>query len=468
MRTSYSAAYLLGVAAAVAVLAGCSNGGSQSTLPTGVSTTQSSSQTTHVGEQARPASKGSTAGLDELENFLTKSLPGSEGGQAKIAMLKREVGKHHNRSWMKLKHGASAACTLLYVADPFEEAVYIYTWTACDGFGRGQMVGQLGGPSGFYFVFPTGLCVDKSNNVYVVDAGGPSFGLPGVWEFANNQILPINSWLDKGNVPISCSVDGKGNLAVSNFTTTTIGSGSVYVYSAGSATPQGYYNLGANNGGPPLLWVTYTGWDSSDNLYADGIWCCQIGLGGPTAFDNSQTVLLAGSSKTTTFNTLTPTGTFLSEIQWPGQIQWAYKHLNVNDINATPANSLSTCITQTTLGCGAQYETKVGLSASCPFPGAPPTAPCNLYQAPGVTYMNQSPIALGTWVASNSSAPNRFTVVPNNLNGLIDPGVACMFSSSPTDSCTLIYYYGLGGTPVQEIDQPNYQLFPMAATISQP
>jgi hypothetical protein len=416
MRISRSTVYALGVSAAVAILAGCSSGGSQSALaPPG--TVQQSAQ--HLSARSAHGLVMNGALLPRLQDAM------------------KVRGRKHAHGDSFIKHMTKTG-QLAYVSDPgqifagYPGYVYIYAWNI-PGFTRGTFMGQLAGP----LVEPTGVCVDKNQNVYVAD-----FATSLIWKYAWNDVIPIGVLPDPGNNPLSCSVDKTtGNVAVTNLSTTNNGSGSVYVYPGGSADWVPYYNIGAPSNVLNQMW--FAGYDTNGNLFADG--CVQQPPSGCTLGppNNYVVELPKGADE---FVPIGVQGVGLTAIQVPGQIQWdGAGNLDVGDGTTVPGNSPGACIAQPGSGCGALYATVI--------------KPTELKQE-FVTNFIQSFAVRGSWTQGTR------VIVPNILgNGWGFPG-ACLTPAAPSVTCTLVYYYGMGVSAIAEWDFPYYQLEPWGATVS--
>jgi hypothetical protein len=416
VRISSSTAYALGVSAAVAILAGCTSSGSQSALSPSAPIEQKPQQTHQSISPTKTVL--SALAMQKLNALLSPR-------DSKINVL-TEQRRTHGGSFIK---PAAKAGSLLYVSDADNGYVYIYSWFV-PGFTRGTFMGQLAGP----LSEPVGLCVDKKANVYVADAFGQ-----GVWEFAHNDVIPINFLPDPGNVPISCSVDKiTGNVAVANAETTGAGSGSVYVYPGGSPDWVPYYNIGS----PPLNQMLFDGYDNAGNLFADG--CTALPLTACTAATVQVVELPKGADEFNPPEVLQ--GVPLTQLQFPGQIQWdGQGNLDVGDSGPSlPGNSPAACIGEPTNGCAALYATKIG---------------SGILKQHFVTNFIRSEQTAGTWTVGSR------VVVPNLFGNLSHSG-SCLTPIAPSVTCTLIYYYGLGVSPINEIDAPYYQREPYAATVS--
>ncbi len=132
---------------------------------------------------------------------------------------------------------------LLYVVDEGTRAVSIYSYP------HEKLVGTLTG-----FDYPTGDCVDKAGDVWIVDQGGDD-----VAEFAHGGMAPLQTLTLPGRgeiYPISCSSDqASGNLAITSWY------GGVYVYLQAQGTPKRYSAHWYSN--------EDCAYDDNGNLYVD-------------------------------------------------------------------------------------------------------------------------------------------------------------------------------------------------------
>jgi hypothetical protein len=186
---SRSSSYVLGALVLVAVLAGCSSGGSQATLPAQTQQSQSPSDST-----ARLAA-----------DLLV-------GGAAAA------VRSDHSGSWMEPNARGTA---LLYVSDIFTNDVYVYNYP------KGTLAGTLTG-----FGSPLAMCVDKAGNVWI-----PDYANFEILEYAHGGTSPI-AILSDPYPPYSCAVNPRtGDLAVGGRT-------GIAIYKGAAGTPtvyQGYF-----------------------------------------------------------------------------------------------------------------------------------------------------------------------------------------------------------------------------------
>lgn len=189
---------------------------------------------------------------------------------------------------------AAARGRLLYVADPFANAVLVYTYPQLSG------AGVLTG-----FSSVNGVCTDRQGYVWILDTSDVA-----AWEFAHGGTQPI-SLLTPGDtsgnpgVGSGCSISAKsGDLAVAG-----AGPG-VTVFRNGQQTHATYWDF-------DFFQMSFTGYDKAGNLYVDGIL--------ESSFAHAIAEMPAGSS---TFNQFVFTG---GTIAVPAGIQWDGKYLDVGD-----------------------------------------------------------------------------------------------------------------------------------------
>ncbi len=140
---------------------------------------------------------------------------------------------------------------LLYVTSARGRNVTIYSF---DGPKHVRLVGTLNNFSG-----PTGLCVDKNQNVYIVDNGTEK-----LYKYARGGTKPIATLRDPYGPPISCAVDPlTGNLAVTTAFDSKSSNGSIAVYAKAKGMPKKYVD---QNFGLP----EYCAYDRGGNLFVDG------------------------------------------------------------------------------------------------------------------------------------------------------------------------------------------------------
>ncbi len=274
MRISGSASYAIGVAAAVALLAGCSSSG--------------------AGSQYSPASPvgagtGMT-GLGHTAHVLDRKVT--------ITALKSvKVRPDHHKSWVS--PDASRLPRLLFATDYGANNVNIYSMPGM------ALKGVLTGFNG-----PQGACSDKNGNVWVTNTN-------------TNQIIQLsrsgsilNTLSDPDGYPVGCAVNPtNGDLAVTDIFDFSE-AGGVLIYANASGSPTRISN-------PAQYEYFFDGYDSNGNLYVDGF--------SYPSFTFTISVLPAGSSSMTTASI---SGT---QPLFPGMVQWyrVGNYLAVGDQDAS-------------------------------------------------------------------------------------------------------------------------------------
>lgn len=140
---------------------------------------------------------------------------------------------------------------LIYVSDIKTATVYMY---------GGNPVKQVGKLTGFSN--PGGMCVDASQDVYVVDGGAANT----IYEYKHGGRTPIKKLTDSYGFPLGCSIDPKtGNLAVTDIANTSSqepGNLIIFQHASGAAQEQSVTNMSV------YYFPTY---DSSGDLFVDGV-----------------------------------------------------------------------------------------------------------------------------------------------------------------------------------------------------
>jgi hypothetical protein len=180
MKPRNSAACVLGLTAALAILAGCSAGSQPPLAPSG---------------SMKPAAVQSGV----------RTKPNDRG-----------------RSWMDSN---ARSKDLLYVSDVGQpQDVYVFAY------GTAQLVGTLTG-----FTQVLGLCADRAGHVFVPDASSQIF------EYAHGGTSPIKTLNDPSGYPDGCAVDpATGKLAVANGSGFNSTPGNLLIYANASGTPKQY------------------------------------------------------------------------------------------------------------------------------------------------------------------------------------------------------------------------------------
>jgi hypothetical protein len=259
MRISGSASYAIGVAAAVALLAGCSGGGGGSQY----------SPVSPVGAGTGMTGMGHTAHV--LNRHVT------------ITSLKTaKVHSDHHKSWVS--PDVVRAPRLLFESDSGTNDVYIYTLPAL------ALKGTLTG-----WNEPQGECSDKNGNIWVTNTN-------------SNQIVQLsrtgsimNTLTDSYGYPVGCAINPtNGDLAVTDIFDFS-GAGGIILYANASGS-------GTRITNPAQYEYFFDGYDANGNLYVDGF--------SYPSFTFTISVLPSGSS---TMSTASISGT---QPAFPGMVQW--------------------------------------------------------------------------------------------------------------------------------------------------
>jgi hypothetical protein len=179
-------------------------------------------------------------------------------------------------SWMAPEAKSEA---LLYTAT--EKGVYITSYP------HGKLVGTLAVASG-------GLCSDSHGNVFVTGMSAQD-----IVEYAHGGTSPIATLEDPGYFPYDCSFDGTtGNLAVSNYATSSGGYGNIAIYPDEQGPPVMYSD-------PDIYRYYACGYDNNGNLFV-------VSADGPAPFAE----LPKGSKAFRNFNV---TYLNIGGVQWDGK-----------------------------------------------------------------------------------------------------------------------------------------------------
>jgi len=267
MRISSTAKYALGVTAAAAMLAGCSSGAS-SLAPT------------------------------------TPTM-GAQGIHHQVSTLISHVGQvvpniNHGPSWM---NPDAKTKQFLYVSDAGAGTVQVYAWPKPK-----SAVGTLTG-----FSEPQGLCADSSGNIFVANTEGLN-----ILEYKAGGKSPIATIPDPDGFPAGCSIDSKGNLAVSNIINASGGTpGNLDIYKGTKGTPTKHTSS-------VLLEDFFVGFDKAGNAWVSGI--NSSGVAGFTEFNKK------GKEVTGTISGAT--------IEFPGSTEFDGKVMTTGDQEGAVAYQL--------------------------------------------------------------------------------------------------------------------------------
>ncbi|MBV8725779.1 MAG: hypothetical protein JO078_01605 [Candidatus Eremiobacteraeota bacterium] len=203
----------LGLAGALAALAGCGEGAPQPPAAVSLAPIQS---------QISTAAKSPTGLAVRAERAATPS-------------------------WMDSRAAKGA---LLYISDSSLNDVFAFTWPKL------RLVGNLSG-----LHFPQGLCVDAGANVYVTDTARSQ-----VLEYPHGSAKSIKRLADPHEYPASCWVAPNGDLAVGNILSRqghSYGAGSLSIYKGAAGRPKTFAY-------PGILKLFFDAYDAAGNVLIDG------------------------------------------------------------------------------------------------------------------------------------------------------------------------------------------------------
>jgi hypothetical protein len=172
------------------------------------------------------------------------SYTAQQRGPSAAAVGVRAQHPRGGRSWIRPLNDSE----LLYVSDSADDVVDVF------GYPSGTPVGQLTG-----FSMPQGLCADRDGDVYVTNTATSQ-----ILEYAPASSTLLQTISDAGEYPIGCAVNSVGQLAVTNFSTTSGGAGgSLSVYPPSFGGPITITS-------PDFESMYFAGFDSNNNLFIDG------------------------------------------------------------------------------------------------------------------------------------------------------------------------------------------------------
>jgi hypothetical protein len=248
-----------GVLATVALLAGCSGGGLQS----------SSSFASSSGQGLASGGRGlGPLGDHHLSTYTSVRAP--------------TVKPDHHTSWVS--PDVNSARRLLFISDDSSQDVYIFTMPAM------QLKGTLTGFDG-----PQGLCSDNQGNIWIVNTS--TFQ---AFKYTRTGQL-LGSVSDPSGTPAGCAINPtNGDLALSDLVGSS-GAGGVEVYHNASGSPTRYSN-------PSQYQYFFLAYDTDGNLYVDG-----------RTYPTFSTMISELPSGSGTMHTVNYSG---GTVQFPGGVNW--------------------------------------------------------------------------------------------------------------------------------------------------
>jgi hypothetical protein len=180
---------------------------------------------------------------------------------------------------------------LLYVSDQATLEVYVFSYP------RGKLEGTLTG----FPQWPSGLCIDKSQNIWIALGSNAQ-----IVEYAHGGTSPIGILDDAGQEPVGCAVDpSTGNLAAASL------EGGVSIYAGARGSPVTYAD-------PDLAQAWACGYDKKGNLFVDGFTSSR-------GFQFAELPKRGSSLENITLN---------ANFEWPGGVQWDGTYVAVGDAKA--------------------------------------------------------------------------------------------------------------------------------------
>lgn len=214
MKISSLSKYALGTLAAAGILAGCSTAGTSGIGASGV---------TPSALHGLAATSVAHAGIVHAISGPGKVSPAHKGG------------------------GGSQ---FAYVSDSGTNSIYVYDFSA------GKFGSEVGSTTSGLSE-PQGACAHKK------DAWVTNTGVSDVLEYVGGSTTSTNSLSISGEYPVGCSVDKKGDVAVSDIISTADGAGNVEIFKGGKGTPT---SVSCSN----LEKYYFISYDKKGNIWVDG------------------------------------------------------------------------------------------------------------------------------------------------------------------------------------------------------
>ncbi len=196
MHPAQSAKHGLSIAAAAALLAGCS------------------SATSQLAPAAN--SVAGATGITRNGHVFTTSIL-----DPKVAIRKSDLSKSH-----PLRGKIDSRTKTFWISDAGDNVVQVFSYPS------GTYMGALSAPPEG-FSEPQGMCSDKNGNVFIANTENSKID-----EYAGNGTF-MQALSDPGEYPSGCAVDpSSGTLAVSNIISTSDNAGGISLYANASGKPQ--------------------------------------------------------------------------------------------------------------------------------------------------------------------------------------------------------------------------------------
>lgn len=202
------------------------------------------------------------------------------------------IHRNTGKSWIHLEKTGKSK--LLYIADWATNSVYVYDYPS------GKKVGDITADMDY----PYGECVDKKGDWYVANLESGT-----TLEFQHGGTSPINTYSTDGYA-IGCSVDAKGDVAVTDFAGISLkynSPGQICVWKSGKGSSTCYTAAGCY-----YMWPA--GYDDKGNLIVEGELTGRFNV----------CELAAGARTMTTLS-------FNESIGFPGGTMWDGKYIALGD-----------------------------------------------------------------------------------------------------------------------------------------
>lgn len=278
MMITNAAKYALGVAAAAALLAGCSSSGTGSQF----------APSTGSGQTSMAKHPVSAKLLQEVSTLNPKTIQrfGQHTGYKPVHFVKPNCCAYAKTSFITDAEGGPSYTGAAYMFD----------------FKTGDLLGQLSAPPEGFFE-PQGACSDKSGNVWITNTAELTID-----QYSHDGTY-IQTLSDSGGFPAGCSVNKKnGDLLVTNILNASEGTpGNIMVYAnaSGSGTQLAVPSS--------MLRPFFVGYTPSGVAYISG--------------ENPSYGFAAASYSNGTVSAVTLSG---APIEFPGSVAWSGKTKTIN------------------------------------------------------------------------------------------------------------------------------------------
>jgi hypothetical protein len=280
MKITNAAKYALGVAAAAALLAGCSSNGTGSQFAPSTGSGQTSMA-------KRPVTAKLLQEVSVLNPKAIQRLGQQHTGYKPVRMVKPNCCAYAKTSFITDTEGGPSYTGAAYMFD----------------FKTGDLLGQLASPPEGFFE-PQGACSDKSGNVWITNTVEQS-----VDQYSHDGTY-IQTLADPNGFPVGCAVNKKtGDLAVTNILNASEGTpGNLVVYTGATGSGTEYSVTGAG-----MLRPFFIGYTPTGVAYFSG--------------ENDSYGFTAATFSGGTVSGVTLSG---APIEFPGTVAWSGKTKTIN------------------------------------------------------------------------------------------------------------------------------------------